>query len=91
MNMMFLRLPRLSSIRKSACNGVDYISNLLGRFMHLLLLSLTFVPLRATPLSSFLLHSIPSSISVSALAMIILVPPGPASNLVVIRLFHKLS
>ena len=34
---------------------------------------------------------IPSSISISTLVMVLMVPPRPASNLIVIRLFYKLG
>ena len=62
-------------IMKYAHNGVDYTFNLLGGFILLLLLRLTFTPLGVTPLSPSLFSSIPPSIGILFTVMVVLVPP----------------
>jgi len=89
--MTFSGLDGQPFIKKSSRNDVDYTSNLLGGFGFLLLLRLTFTPLRVTHMSSFLLYLVPPSISISHLAMVIMVPPELASNSVVIKLFCELG
>ena len=89
MKMEFTGLARLSSIGKFSRNGVDYTSNLLGRF--LLLWRLSLIPLLLVSLSTSIFYSISSSMSIVIPMFLLLLSSGSYSCLVVIRLFNKLG
>ena len=77
----------------SVCDNVDGASNLLSRFIFLLLLGLVLTSLLVMPQSPFILSFVsPSILSMtSSFAMVLIVPFGSSSGLVVIGSFHELG
>ena len=91
MEVTFSGLTRQPSIGKSARNGVDYTSNLLGKLVFLLLLMLTFVSLLVMPLSSSFFYFVPPSISIMTSVLVLLVSSRSCSYWVTVKSLHKLG
>ena len=84
-----MELAGLSFVGKCTCNGVDYISNLLGGFLFLWRLLLTF--LLVVSLSTLIFCSVSSSFYIMITMLLPLVCSRSYSCLVVARPFNKLG
>lgn len=78
MEMPLSRLTRQPSIEKFTRNGVDYNSNLLGRFVFLFFLRLSFMSLLVMPLSPSIFCFVPSSIGIVVSVLVLLMSSGLA-------------
>ena len=85
--MMFSGLDGLSFIEKSSLDGVDYTSDVLGRFLFLWRLS--FMSLLLLSLSTSVFRS--SSVCFVVLMLLILVFSGSFSYLVVVQPLNELG
>lgn len=91
MEMPLSRLTRQPSIEKFTRNGVDYNSNLLGRFVFLFFLRLSFMSLLVMPLSPSIFCFVPSSIGIVIFVLVLLMSFGSCSYWVIVKPLYELG